>query len=232
MALLIKKTSEAQIQAQTLQSAGENSKKECCRAVKNLLKTCIIVSHFIQHDFSLTFDEAATRKEYDLFFQQHPQVLSCLSALTDGASKQPLLPEYTPQYFVDNYLNYHVDDQEMALNLDVVEFVRPPEAAADKASTFKKEVTRLNRQHWSEQLAIISYGHLQTINHKFETWQQIKSVTGQIRFTAGEGEDDVAMMAQDLPMSLFQGAKCHDLGTILLTETHSPQEKRELESRQ
>lgn len=62
-------------------------------------------------------------------------------------------------YFVDNYLDYHLDE-DSGKCLDVIEFVRPPNKTPEEIANFKKEVDRRNKSHWSMQLALVSFGHL------------------------------------------------------------------------
>ena len=54
------------------------------------------------------------------------------------------------------------------------------------------------------------------MKHKYETWKQIKSITGQIEFASDEydaGQDNDKLTSANL----FHGSKSHDMGSILLT---------------
>ena len=79
----------------------------------------------------------------------------------------------------------------------------------------------MNKTHWTIMLGNASQSYLKAINHKFETWEQIKFSAGtspEIQ-ALGQGE-----LAESPPPNLFIGSKAHDLGSILLTKDNVDQD--------
>lgn len=162
LSMLASKISKAVERNELTESEKE---KEPCKAVLKLFKTCVYADYFASNDFDLAYDEKKVAKDFDAIFKNQPQLMTSLNAMRVG-EKGTL----NSAYFVDNYLDYHLDE-ESGKCLDVIEFVRPPSGTSEEIANFKQEVRRRNTTHWSMQLALVSFGHLQTINHKFETWK-------------------------------------------------------------
>lgn len=116
------------------------------------------------------------------------------------------------KFLEEQYLNYNYSHNQ---SISVIEYLpnemfKDSMAANKKGSLFGSQ--KLNEMHWSQVYAVSSQQHLRTINEKFQMWKKIMKPTGQFNF-----EVDV-QLESEAPSDLFDSKKCHDLGSILLTQ--------------
>lgn len=65
------------------------------RVLSELLKISVMILHFMDHKFSLTFNEEEIKAEFESFFKKYSTLLACLNRLKDDSEQ-----EYTSSYFV------------------------------------------------------------------------------------------------------------------------------------
>lgn len=116
------------------------------------------------------------------------------------------------KFFVKNYHKFFYD--ENAPQQEVIEYCKPPRRTKQQREKYNEEVLRMNKTHWSISIGEVSLNYLRAINHKFETWANIKfSDKGLTSDQTTEFSEIVPKPPQDI----FVGNKAHDLGSILLT---------------
>lgn len=186
------------------------------RALKHLLLNVFYFAYFCDHTFMIVTEKDKVATEFDSIFKKYPDALQCLNWLKDLQDQH-----MDAKYFVSRYLSFNYD--ENAPQLDVIEYIKPPRKTKLQKENYSDEVKRMNKAHWTVTLGDASNGHLRAINHKFETWENIKMTAEMDNIL------QLSELATKPPQNLFVGTRAHDLGSILLTRDVGDSEESESE---